>query len=40
MLRNSVSPEINALGFVMICITVGLPLIAGGLARYFMRRKI
>lgn len=40
MLRNSVSPEINALGFVMICITVGVPLLAGGLARYFSRRKI
>lgn len=40
MLRNSVSPEINALGFVMICITVGLPLLAGALARYFARKKI
>lgn len=40
MLRNSVSPEINALGFVMICITVGVPLLAGALARYFARRKI
>lgn len=40
MLRNSVSPEINALGFVMICITVGLPLLAGGLARYYSRKKI
>ncbi|SLN66519.1 Inner membrane ABC transporter permease protein YdcV [Roseovarius litorisediminis] len=40
MLRNSVSPEINALGFVMICITVGVPLLAGGLARYFSRKKI
>lgn len=40
MLRNSVSPEINALGFVMICITVGVPLLAGLLARYFARRKI
>lgn len=40
MLRNSVSPEINALGFVMICITVGIPLFAGGLARYFSRRKV
>ena len=40
MLRNSVSPEINALGFVMICITVGLPLLAGALARYFSRKKI
>ena len=40
MLRNSISPEINALGFVMICITVGLPLLAGGLARYYSRKKI
>jgi len=40
MLRHSVSPEINALGFVMIVITVGLPLLAGGLARYFSRKKI
>jgi spermidine/putrescine transport system permease protein len=40
MLRNSVSPEINALGFVMICITVGLPLLAGGLARHYSRKKI
>jgi spermidine/putrescine transport system permease protein len=40
MLRNSVSPEINALGFVMIVITVGVPLLAGGLARYFSRKKI
>ncbi len=39
MLRNSVSPEINALGFVMIVITVGVPLFAGGLARYFSRKK-
>ena len=39
MLRNSVSPEINALGFVMIVITVGVPLLAGGLARYFSRKK-
>lgn len=39
MLRNSVSPEINALGFVMIVITVGVPLLAGGLARYFARNK-
>lgn len=40
MLRNSVSPEINALGFVMICITVGVPLFAGALARYYSRKKI
>jgi len=39
MLRNSVSPEINALGFVMIVLTVGLPLLAGGLARYFARNR-
>jgi len=39
MLRNSVSPEINALGFVMIVITVGVPLLAGGLARYFSRKR-
>ncbi len=37
MLRHSVSPEINALGFVMIVITVGLPLAAAGLARAFAR---
>ena len=39
MLKTSVSPEINALGFVMIVITVGVPLMAGGLARYFSRKK-
>ncbi|MFC2969728.1 ABC transporter permease [Acidimangrovimonas pyrenivorans] len=39
MLRNSISPEINALGFVMICVTVGVPLLAGGLARYFANKK-
>ncbi|MDH5529839.1 MAG: ABC transporter permease [Paracoccaceae bacterium] len=39
MLRNSISPEINALGFVMIVVTVGVPLLAGGLARYFARKK-
>ncbi|WP_420403496.1 ABC transporter permease [Nisaea sp.] len=39
MLRNSVSPEINALGFVMIVVTVGVPLMAGGLARYFSRKQ-
>ncbi len=39
MLRNSISPEINALGTVMIVITVGIPLLAGGLARYFARAK-
>jgi len=39
MLRNSISPEINALGTVMIVITVGLPLIAGGVVRYFARAR-
>jgi len=39
MLRNSISPEINALGFVMIVITVGVPLTAGALARYFASRR-
>jgi spermidine/putrescine transport system permease protein len=39
MLRNSISPEINALGFVMITVTVGVPLLAGGLARYFTRKR-
>lgn len=40
MLRHSVSPEINALGFVMIVLTVGIPLLAGGMARYFSRKRI
>jgi spermidine/putrescine transport system permease protein len=33
MLRNSISPEINALGTVMIVMTVGLPLLGAALAR-------
>ncbi|WP_417672156.1 ABC transporter permease [Roseibium sp.] len=33
MLRNSISPEINALGTVMILMTVGLPLIGMAVAR-------
>ena len=33
MLRNSISPEINALGTVMIVMTVALPLIGMGIAR-------
>lgn len=37
MLRHSISPELNALGTVMVVITVSLPLIAGALARYFAR---
>ena len=39
MLRNSISPEISALGTFMIVITVGLPLIGGGLARYMARKQ-
>lgn len=39
MLRNSISPEINALGTLMILITIGLPLSAGMLARYFRHKK-
>ncbi|MGG7568158.1 ABC transporter permease [Rhodovulum sp. DZ06] len=37
MLRNSISPEINALGTVMIVLTVGLPLLGAALARYLSR---
>ncbi|MET1025963.1 MAG: ABC transporter permease [Dongiaceae bacterium] len=33
MLRTSISPEINALGAVMIAITIALPLIAGFIIR-------
>jgi spermidine/putrescine transport system permease protein len=35
MLRNSISPEINALGAVMIVLTVSTPLLAGYLSRKF-----
>ena len=37
MLRNSISPEINALGAVMIVLTIALPLLAGYLSRRFAR---
>ena len=37
MLRNSISPEINALGAVMIVLTVSIPLFAGYIARKFAR---
>lgn len=33
MLRNSISPEINALGTVMIALTVGLPLLGLAIVR-------
>lgn len=37
MLRNSISPEINALGTVMILLTISLPLAAGYLSRKFAK---
>jgi len=37
MLRNSISPEINALGAVMILLTISIPLAAGYLSRRFRR---
>jgi spermidine/putrescine transport system permease protein len=37
MLRNSISPEINALGTVMIILTVSLPLAAGYVSRRFAK---
>jgi spermidine/putrescine transport system permease protein len=39
MLKISISPEINALGALMIVITVGLPLLGGALARLTIRRQ-
>ena len=39
MLRNSISPEINALGTVMIVLTVSLPLAAGYVSRRFARKN-
>ena len=39
MLRNSISPEINALGTVMIALTVGLPLLGAALARSLSRKR-
>ena len=39
MLRNSISPEINALGTVMIVLTVGLPLLGAAIARQLARRS-
>lgn len=40
MLRNSVSPEINALGAVMIVLTVVTPLLAGYLSRKFSKVSV
>ena len=39
MLRNSISPEINALGTVMIVMTVGLPLLGAALARKLAKKS-
>ena len=39
MLRTSISPEINALGAVMIVITVALPLVGGFVVRRFAKGK-
>ncbi len=39
MLRNSISPEINALGTVMIFMTVGLPLLGLAIMRQFSRNS-
>ncbi|MEQ8306089.1 MAG: ABC transporter permease [Hoeflea sp.] len=39
MLRNSISPEINALGTVMIVLTVGLPLVGAAIARKLATRS-
>ena len=39
MLRNSISPEINALGTVMIVITVALPISGMALARHLARKR-
>ncbi|MBL6432637.1 MAG: ABC transporter permease subunit, partial [Alphaproteobacteria bacterium] len=39
MLRNSISPEINALGTVMILLTVGLPLSGLAIARRVAARR-
>jgi spermidine/putrescine transport system permease protein len=39
MLKISISPEINALGALMIVITVGVPLLGGAVARLLIRRQ-
>lgn len=39
MLRNSISPEINALGAVMIMLTVGLPLLGAAFTRRVAQRR-
>ncbi len=39
MLKTSISPEVNALGTVMIVMTVGIPLIGGIMVQLFTRLK-
>jgi len=39
MLKVSISPEINALGSLMIAVTIGVPLIGGLASRAMMRRQ-
>jgi spermidine/putrescine transport system permease protein len=39
MLKTSISPEVNALGTVMIVMTVGIPLIGGILIQLFTKLK-
>jgi spermidine/putrescine transport system permease protein len=39
MLKVSISPEVNALGTLMILVTVGVPLIGGIVSRLMMQRQ-
>lgn len=39
MLRNNISPEINALGTIMIVLTISIPLMAGYLGRRLAKGK-
>jgi spermidine/putrescine transport system permease protein len=39
MLKISISPEINALGTLMVLVTVGLPLAGGAIARIVFRNR-
>ena len=39
MLKVSISPEVNALGTLMIAVTVGVPLAGGIVSRLMMRRQ-
>jgi spermidine/putrescine transport system permease protein len=39
MLKISISPEINALGTIMVLVTVGLPLAGGAIARILFRSR-